>query len=125
MLAVLRGDDGLGERGLEEPHLLHPLRREIGPDALQVRQKLLENLFLAHLEKRVIHRAVVAEVDEVASAILRGRAEIGMLEEAGEGIAGVADVDPVAIGHLAIKRENKALRAIRLAPLVLRAILLR
>ena len=84
--------------------------------------EIREDLFFAHFEEWIVHGAIVAKVDEVASAVFGGGAKVGMLEEAGERIAWVADVDPVAIGKLAIKGEDEALGPIRLAPVILLAI---
>src|SRR5579884_2591863 len=58
------------------------------------------------------------------SGSVRGRAIVGMLDQAGKRIAWVAGIDPVAIGQLAVKRENEALRAICLPPIVTLAIVL-
>src|ERR1700680_3576259 len=88
-----------------------------------MRQELQDDLFFAQFEEWVVHWAIVAEVEQVSSAVFGWRAIVGMLDQAGEGIAGVAGIDPVAIGHLAIQRENETLRAVRLPPVVSLAVI--
>src|SRR5947209_15723846 len=85
-------------------------------------QELVEDLLLAHFEERVIHGAIVAQVDQVSPAILGGWTEIGVLEEAGERVTWIADVDPIAVCELAVKGKDKALRPVGLPPIVFRAV---
>src|SRR5579875_3783054 len=99
MLAVVGGDDGLCVGSLEEPAFPHPGGVEVRYNALKMREVQRHYLFFAHLEQRVIHRAVVAQVDQVSSTVLARRTEVGMLKQAGERIAPITDVDPVAIGQ--------------------------
>ena len=117
-MAVVGGDDGLGKGSLEEPGFLYPFLIKGRVDTFEVRLEFVEDVLFAHFEERVVHGTVVAEVDEVPAAIFRGRAVVGVLEEAGEGIAGVADVDPVAVGQLAIQGEDEALGSVCLSPVV-------
>ncbi len=123
MLAVLRGDNWLRERSLEEPAFLHPFQFKRRVDTFEIWQKLLKNITLAHLEQRVIHWSIVAEIDEVPSAIFCGWTKVGMLYKTGKWIPRITRIDPVAIGKLAIKGEYKALCAIGLTPIIACAII--
>src|SRR5207249_3832312 len=109
----------------EQPALLHPLRLKIWSNALQMWQKLLQDFFFAHLEQGIIHRTIVAQIDEVPSTIFVSRTEIRMLKQTCEGITGIADIDPVAIGQLTIQSQNETLRPICLPPLIFSPIILR
>ena len=85
-------------------------------------QEFIKNLLLAHFEERVIHRAIVTQVDQVSPTILGGRTEIGMFEDAGEWVTWIADVDPITVRQLAVKGKDKTLRPVGLAPIVFRAV---
>src|SRR5579885_3777920 len=82
------------------------------------------DLFFAHTEEGIIHRAVAAKIEDVAPTILGRRAEVRMLKQAGKGIAAITDIDPVAVGKLPIQRQHEAVCAIRLPPIVLRAVVI-
>src|SRR5260370_11199877 len=123
MLAIRRCDDWLGKGSIEQPAFPYPPGAKSGGDSLEIWHKLLNDLFLAQLEERSIHRAIVAEIDEVAPAILRGRAEVGMFNQTGEKIARVTGVDPIAIGELAVQRKYETLRPIVLPPIITRAVI--
>src|SRR5579859_4021974 len=58
------------------------------------------------------------------AVVLGWWAIVSMLDQTGEGIAGIAGIDPVAVGHLAVQRENEALRAVCLAPVVTDAVII-
>src|SRR6266700_108336 len=90
-----------------------------------MRQKCLQAFFFAHFEQRIIHWAVVAQIDEMSSTIFASRTDICMLKQPRERVAGITDINPVAIGQLAIESENETLRPIGLPPLVLVAVVLR
>src|SRR2546429_9156448 len=81
-------------------------------------EKLVKYLLLAHFEQGIIHRPVVAEVDQVPPSIFTGGTEISMLKQAGERIASITDVDPVAIRELPVQGQVEALRPVSLAPFV-------
>ena len=87
--------------------------------------KLGKYLFLAHFEQWIVHRAIVAEVDQVPPSILPAWTEIGMLKQPGERIARIAYINPVAIGELAVQGQDKALRPVGLAPFVPGPVVLR
>ncbi len=70
MLAIVRGDNWLGERSLEEPAFLYPIRLKSRIDTFEMRQKFLQYLLLVHFEQGIIHWSVVAKIDEVPSTIL-------------------------------------------------------
>src|SRR5450759_221455 len=125
MLAVLGGYDGLREWCLEHPALLNQRGIKSGKNAFERGKVFGHDFFLAHAEERVIHWTIAAEVEDVPSAVLSGRAEISMLEQAGERVATVAYVDPVAIGELAVEGQNEAVRAIGLSPVVALAVVVR
>src|SRR5947209_19102884 len=52
MLAIFRRYYGLSKRRRKQPALFDPRWIKFTPDALQVGQKLVEDLFLAHFEER-------------------------------------------------------------------------
>src|SRR6266487_4547569 len=116
MLTIVCGDYWLGERSLEEPAFLHPCWLKSRVDTFKMRQGRLKDGFFAHFEEGIIHRSIVAEINEVPSAILRGRSKVGMLNKAGKRIAWIAGIDPIAIGQLAIQGEYETLRSIGLTP---------
>src|SRR5215469_3086323 len=99
MLTIVRGHYWLCERSLEEPAFLHPRLLKSRVDTLKMRQERLKNVFFVHFEQGIIHRSIVAEINEVSSAILRGRSKVGMLNKAGKRIAWIAGIDPIAIGQ--------------------------
>ena len=70
-----------------------------------------------------MHGAVVAEIEQVTPAVLGWWAIVGVFDQAGKGVAGVARIDPVAVGHLAVECEDQALSAVGLAPVIARAII--
>src|ERR1700730_851196 len=70
-----------------------------------------------------MHGAVVAEIEQGTPAVLGWWAIVGVFDQAGKGVAGVAWIDPVAVGHLAIKREDQALGAVGLTPVIARAVI--
>src|SRR5947209_6412835 len=116
MLTILGSNNRLGEGSLEHPALLHPGRIEGGNKALEMGQELGHHFLFAHREERIVHRAIVAEVEEVPPAVFVSRTEVGMLKEAGEGVARITNIDPVAVGHLAIQGKDETVSAIRLSP---------
>src|SRR6266480_4478987 len=118
MLAVVCRDNGLRKRSLEEPAFLNPLTLKSRIHAFEVRQKLLQDFFVGHLEKWIIHGSIVAKIDEVPTAIFGGWLVIGMLNKAGKRIAWIAGIDPIAICKLTIKGEDEALRTICLPPVI-------
>ena len=118
VLTILSGYNRLGEGSLEQPALLYPGRIECGDNALEMRKELCHHFLFAPGEERIIHWTIVAQVDEVSSTILSRRTEVGMLEEAREGIAWVTNVDPVAIGQLVIEGKNETMSAVCLPPVV-------
>src|SRR5216683_7278617 len=89
-----------------------------------MREILVQYLLLAHREQCVIHRSIVAQVDQVPSPIFSGRTEVGVFKQAREGKTRVADIDPVAVRKLVIQRENETMSAICLAPFVLCTVVL-
>src|SRR5258708_32325807 len=117
MLAIRGCDDWLGKGGIEQPAFPYPPGAKSGVDSLEIWHKLLNDLFLAQLAERSIHRAIVAEIDEVAPAILRGRAEVGMFNQTGEKIARGTGVHPIAIDELAVQRKYATLPAIGVPPI--------
>src|SRR5207244_11284460 len=66
--------------------------------------------------------AVVIHVDQGRPIRLGGRTEIGMLEDAGERVTWIADVDPITVRQLAVKGKDKTLRPVGLSPIVFRAV---
>src|SRR2546423_14021797 len=70
-----------------------------------------------------MQRTVVRDIEQVTPAVLGWWAIVGVFDQAGKGVAGVAWIDPVAVGHLAVKREDQALGAVGLAPVVTRAVI--
>src|SRR6266487_207865 len=124
MFAVLLRHDRLGVGCLEHPALLYPFPLECRDDALDMREILVQYLLLAHCEQRVVHWAIIAEIDQAPFAIFRGRTEVGVFKQAREGKTGVADIDPVAVRKLAIQREYETMSAVCLAPIVLCTVVL-
>ena len=59
----------MSKGSLEEPAFLDPFWLKGRVDAFEVWRKLGKYLVFAHFEKRVVHLAVVAEIDEVPPAI--------------------------------------------------------
>ncbi len=47
----------------------------------------------------MVHRQVVAEIDQVQSAVVGGRQEIGVLDQRQKGQIAIVDVEPVHAGH--------------------------
>src|SRR5688572_1278219 len=68
----------------------------------------------------MVHGEVVAQVDEAVAAVLGGGEVVGVLDEHEEGVAGVVDVEPVDVvgQQRAVEREDEAVRAERVAPVV-------
>src|SRR5256714_15029652 len=81
-------------------------------------EKIVKYLLFVHFEQWYIQRPVVAEVDQVPPSIFAGGTEISMLKQAGERIAWITDVDPVAIGELPVQGQDEALCPVSLAPFV-------
>src|SRR5262249_21712297 len=125
MCAILGRHYRLSKGGLEHPASLHPIRLKNWHDPFKVREIFSEHLLFTHSEERIIHWAIVAEVDEVPSLILRRRTEVGVFEQAREGKPAVTDVDPVAVRKLAVQGEDQAMSAICLAPVVSGAVFIR
>src|SRR5579885_450043 len=126
MLAILSCHNRLGKRRVKKPALLNPGRLKRGHDALNVRHELRDDLFLTHSKERIVHCAIVAEVHQVPPTIFGGRAKVCMLDHSHKGVATIANVDPVAaLGQLAVQREDQAVRAIRLTPVIFCAVVVR
>src|SRR6266516_4549816 len=55
MFAIVCSDNRLSERSLEEPAFLYPIKLKGRIDTFEMRQKLLQDFLLAHLEERILH----------------------------------------------------------------------
>src|SRR5579875_3176959 len=97
VFAILGCDNRLGEWGLEKPAFRNPRAVKSRIDAFEVGRGLFDDLLFAHFEEWIMHGTVVAQVNQVAPSIFGGWAVVRMLDQAGEGIAGIAGIDPVAI----------------------------
>src|SRR5205809_2645903 len=124
MLTIVRCDNRLSERSLEEPAFLYPIRLKGRIDTFEMRQKLLQDFLLAQLEEGIIHRSIVAKINEVLSTILRRRLVIGMLNQTGKRVTWIAWIDPIAIGKLASQGEDETLRTICLTPIITSTIII-
>src|SRR6266849_4909561 len=118
MCAILGRHYRLSKGGLEHPALLYPSRLKSWHDPFKVGEILTERLLLTHSEERIVHRTIVAEVDKVSSFILGRETEVGVLEQTRERKPRVTDIDPVAVGKLAVQGEDQAMGTICLAPVV-------
>ena len=124
MLTIVRCDNRLSERSLEEPAFLYPIKLKGRIDTFEMRQKLLQDFLLAQLEEGIIHRSIVAKINEVLSSILRRRLVIGMLNQTGKRVTWIAWIDPIAIGKLASQGEDETLRTICLTPIITSTIII-
>lgn len=121
VVLVIHRHDRLGVGRLPLVHLRHPRFIEVGVQLLDIGGVLVEHLRRALAEQRVIHRQVVAQIEQAAAPVLGGVNQVGMLNRGEEGVVGFEDAHPVgAFDHLVVEGEDEAGRAISLTPVVLR-----
>ena len=67
----------------------------------------------------MVHRQVVAQVDQVQTTVIGSGQEVGVLNQCQEGHVAIVDVEPVHAGHeRPIEAEDEHVRAVVLGPRV-------
>src|SRR5690348_14012285 len=109
MLAIICRDNRLSISSLKDPTLLHPALVKSRSNTFDMWEKFCQNCLFAFYQERIIHRSVVAQVDQMASTILGWCTKVSMFDQAGKGKTCIANVDPIAIvGELSVQGQNQA-----------------
>ena len=71
------------------------LRSKSGRMCAHGGQERVQDLGVGLAEQRMVHGQIVAEIDEMQTAVVRGRQEIGVFDQGQKGEVAVVDVQPV------------------------------
>src|SRR5690242_17971237 len=112
MFTIVGGNDWLCIWCGEHPALCDPCFREIWDEFFEMREEFLHDLFFAHFKEAVIHRTIIAQIDEVTATILCRCTQICVIDDTGEWIALIAYVNPVAVGERSIQSEDQTVCSI-------------